>query len=84
MRHGFIFLPSLKRRQVVPSRPGEPDCDHLAQDERGAHEHAPDEKEEGKGHRVEAQLLGRHDRKVLQALVWKDNFLGLLIKSSTS
>ena len=63
-----FFLPSLERRQVVPSRPGEPGGDHLAQDERGAHEHAPDEKEEGKGHRVEAQLLGRHDRKVLQAL----------------
>ena len=62
--------------QVVPSRPGEPDCDHLAQDEGGAHEHAPDEEEEGKGHRVEAKLLGRHDRKVLQALVWKDDFLG--------
>ena len=76
MRHGLMDLPSLERMQVIPSRPGEPAGDHLAQDEGGAHEHAPDEKEEGKGHRVEAKLLGRHDREVLQALVWKDDLLG--------
>ena len=56
-------------RQLVPPRPLELAGDHLPQDEGGAHEDAPDEKQEGKGHRVETQLLGGRDGEVLEVLV---------------
>ena len=67
---------SLEPQQLVPPRPLELAGDHLPQDEGGAHEDAPDEKQEGKGHRVETQLLGGRDGEVLEALVATGNFFG--------
>ena len=58
----------IETRQLV-LRPLKLGGEDLPQYEGGPHEDAPDEKQEGKGHRGKAKLLGGSDRKVLQALV---------------